>query len=118
MNPISNLNPITLPTPITAPNPAAASGQASLAVGAQGSATAGPAATATGFTQTLSNAIGSVSGLQTNADTSVAGLALNQGVDIHEAMIAMEQASLGMNLAVQVRNKAIEAYQTLINMQM
>ena len=70
------------------------------------------------FAQTLTNAIGSLSGLQTNADQATAGLALNQGVDIHQAMIAMQQASLGMSLAVQVRDKAVEAYQSLLNMQM
>ena len=70
------------------------------------------------FAQTLTNAIGSLSGLQNNADQAVSGLALNQGVDIHQAMIAMEQASLGMHLATQVRDKAVEAYQSLINMQM
>lgn len=77
-----------------------------------------PAAAASGFTQALTDAIGSVAGLQTNADQAVAGLALNQGVDIHQAMIAMEQASLGMQMAVEVRDKAVEAYQSLANMQM
>ena len=94
-------------------------------VGAPGSVQPGvptgggsPVPAADGFTQNLTNAIGNLAGLQVNADQAAAGLAQNQGVDIHQAMIAMEQASLGMNLAVQVRDKAVEAYQTLMNMQM
>lgn len=84
-----------------------------------GGAQAGdPVPAATGFSQALTSAIGSISGLQNTADQAVSGLALNQGVDIHQAMIAMEQASLGMQMAVQVRDKAVESYQSLINMQM
>jgi flagellar hook-basal body complex protein FliE len=77
----------------------------------------GAASTGDQFTQSLVNAIGNVNNLQGNADQAVAGLATNNGTDIHTAMIAMEQASLGMHLAVQVRDKAVEAYQTLMNMQ-
>ena len=49
---------------------------------------------------------------------TAAGVAANNGTDIHTAMIAMDQASLSMQLAVQVRDKGVEAYQTLLNMQM
>src|SRR5437763_439841 len=73
---------------------------------------------AAGFANTLVDAIGSLSGLQDNADHAIAGLATNGGIDIHQAMIAMDTASLGMQLATQVRNKAVEAYQSLLNMQM
>lgn len=109
MTPIYNIPAIT---PVVDP---LASGTA-----ASGGATQANGSVASGadFTQLLTNAIGSLSGLQTNADQAVAGLATNQGVDIHQAMLAMDQASLGMSLAVQVRNKAVESYQTLINMQM
>jgi flagellar hook-basal body complex protein FliE len=37
--------------------------------------------------------------------------------DIHEVMLALEQASLALQLAVQVRNKVIEAYQEISRMQ-
>ena len=77
-----------------------------------------PVPAATQFSQALTSAIGGISGLQNTSDQAIAGLALNQGVDISQAMLAMDQASLGMQLAVSVRDKAVEAYQTLINMQM
>jgi flagellar hook-basal body complex protein FliE len=80
---------------------------------ANGSASAGAA-----FTQSITDAIGSLSGAQDNADAAAAGVATNNGTDIHTAMIAMDQASLSMQLAVQVRDKGVEAYQTMLNMQM
>ena len=79
---------------------------------------AGSASAGAAFTQSISDAIGSLSGAQNNADAAVAGVADNNGTDIHTAMIAMDQASLSMQLAVQVRDKGIEAYQTMLNMQM
>ena len=38
-------------------------------------------------------------------------------VDLHQVMIAAEQAGLALQLTVQVRNKIIEAYQEISRMQ-
>jgi flagellar hook-basal body complex protein FliE len=78
----------------------------------------GSASSGAAFTQAITDAIGSLSGAQDNADAATAGVAVNDGTDIHTAMIAMDQASLSMQLAVQVRDKGVEAYQTMLNMQM
>jgi flagellar hook-basal body complex protein FliE len=40
-----------------------------------------------------------------------------QPVDIDEMMIAMERASVAMQLTLQVRNKLLEAYQEIARMQ-
>lgn len=37
--------------------------------------------------------------------------------DLHQVMIQMEKANLGLQLTVQVRNKAVEAYQEIMRMQ-
>jgi flagellar hook-basal body complex protein FliE len=37
--------------------------------------------------------------------------------DLHDVMIAMEKADISMRLAVQVRNKAVDAYQEIMRMQ-
>jgi flagellar hook-basal body complex protein FliE len=37
--------------------------------------------------------------------------------NLHEAMIAMEKADITLRFAVQVRNKAIEAYQEIMRIQ-
>jgi flagellar hook-basal body complex protein FliE len=40
-----------------------------------------------------------------------------QGVELHDLKIAMERASVAMNLTIQVRNKLLEAYQEISRMQ-
>jgi len=37
--------------------------------------------------------------------------------DIHQAMVALEQANLSMRLMIQVRNKMISAYEEIMRMQ-
>ena len=38
-------------------------------------------------------------------------------MDIHQAMVAIEQAQISFSLLLQVRNKMIEAYQQIMQMQ-
>ena len=38
--------------------------------------------------------------------------------DLHTAMIAVQKASLALELTLQVRNKAIESYQEIMRMQL
>jgi flagellar hook-basal body complex protein FliE len=40
-----------------------------------------------------------------------------QGVDVHEAMIATQKANLAFEMALAVRNKAVAAYQQVMQMQ-
>ena len=37
-------------------------------------------------------------------------------VDVHEAMIALQRADLTLQLAMQVRNKLVQAYQEVMRM--
>ncbi len=55
--------------------------------------------------------------LDTEAQSAVTGLLSGQGVEVHEAMIATQKADLQFELALQVRNKAVSAYQQLMQMQ-
>ncbi len=40
-----------------------------------------------------------------------------QPIDVHDVMIAMENASTTLQLTMQVRNKLLEAYQEIMRMQ-
>src|SRR6185295_3725517 len=71
----------------------------------------GPAAAASSFSSMLSQAVSQLDALQQTADTNVTRLAAGEPVDLHEVMISLEQSSLGLQLAMQVRNKLIDAYQ-------
>ena len=69
------------------------------------------------FGKALTEAIGSLDKLQQEADASGAQLAAGEPVELHDVMLAQEKASLSFELAVQVRNKLVEAYQDIMRMQ-
>lgn len=69
-----------------------------------------------GFGEFLKTALQEVNQLQLDADTAARELLLGR-IDMHQAMIATEKASLAMDLTIQVRNKLIEAYQEIMRMQ-
>jgi flagellar hook-basal body complex protein FliE len=71
-----------------------------------------------GFGSALSNAVTSLDRLQHEADQKAIALATGDPVELHDVMIAQDQASLGLQLAVQVRNKMVEAYQDIMRMQL
>lgn len=55
--------------------------------------------------------------LDDSAQKAVTGLLTGQGVEVHEAMIATQKADMAFELALQVRNKAVGAYQQMMSMQ-
>ena len=55
--------------------------------------------------------------LDNDAQSAVTGLLNGQGVEVHDAMIATQKSELAFQLALQVRNKAVSAYQTMMQMQ-
>jgi flagellar hook-basal body complex protein FliE len=57
------------------------------------------------------------SALDQKASQAVTGVMNGQGVEIHDALIATQKADIGFELALQVRNKAVAAYQQMMNMQ-
>jgi flagellar hook-basal body complex protein FliE len=70
-----------------------------------------------GFGKALTEAISSLDRLQQEADAGSLALASGEPVELHEVMLAQERASLSFELAVQVRNKLVEAYQDIMRMQ-
>jgi flagellar hook-basal body complex protein FliE len=65
----------------------------------------------------LKSHLAEVNHLQTSSDVAAQRLASGQDKDIHNTMIAMEKAGLALQLTMQVRNKALEAYQEIMRMQ-
>ena len=41
----------------------------------------------------------------------------DQSVEMHQVMAASEEASIALDLVVELRNKAVDAYRTIISMQ-
>jgi flagellar hook-basal body complex protein FliE len=69
------------------------------------------------FFETLQQSIDQADGAQGDAATQVAQLLNGKGADLHSAMIAVEKADLSFQLMMQVRNKIVQAYQQISNMQ-
>ncbi|HWF48093.1 MAG TPA: flagellar hook-basal body complex protein FliE [Bryobacteraceae bacterium] len=69
------------------------------------------------FQDMFSKAVNTVEGFQTEASTSVQNLLSGANEDVHTPIIATQKADLSFELFMQVRNKVISAYSTLMNMQ-
>lgn len=80
-----------------------------------GSAT-GSAAAGSGFGQALDLAVQAVDATQHSADAQLQGLASGRDVDLHGTMIALEEANIALRAMTSVRDKFVDAYQTLWNM--
>ncbi len=65
------------------------------------------------FDQLLNN-LSSVSGA---ADAALTDLALGGETDIHDVVLAAEMESITFDLAVQIRNRLVDAYQQIFRMQ-
>jgi flagellar hook-basal body complex protein FliE len=84
---------------------------------------AGVGATSTGggsgvpFAGVLQTMVQQTGAMDQKASEAVTGLLNGSGVEIHDAMIATQKANIAFELALQVRNKAVGAYQQMMSMQ-
>jgi flagellar hook-basal body complex protein FliE len=92
-------------------------GLSSAATGASSALSTGQTSQPTPFSDLLTDAVGQVNQLEEQAHAAVQGLMTGSGVDVHQAMIATQKASMAFEMALAVRNKAVQAYQQVIGMQ-
>jgi flagellar hook-basal body complex protein FliE len=91
--------PISLPRPIepiSVPSTAAAPG---------------------GFHQFLASALSQVSQSQAAADAAVSNYLAGGTQELHSTILATQNASLNLELLLQVRNKVVSAYDEIMKMQ-
>jgi len=69
------------------------------------------------FSDILNNAIEKLNDTQIKADNLAMEFLTGEVQDLHQVTIAMQEAKLSMQLAVEVRNKVVEAYQEISRMQ-
>jgi len=69
------------------------------------------------FSDMLDEAVFNVDRLQTAANQKVGSMLAGNTADVHDAMIAVQQADLSFQLMMQVRNKVVQAYQEIERMQ-
>jgi flagellar hook-basal body complex protein FliE len=71
-----------------------------------------------GFQDVFSSAIKAVEGYGQNASTSVERFLSGEGEELHQTVLATQQAELAFELFLQARNKVVSAYQEIMRMQM
>lgn len=69
------------------------------------------------FMEHLKESVKTVNEMSVTADKMATNLATGKSENIHETMLSLSQAEIGFKLMVQVRNKALEAYQEIMRMQ-
>jgi flagellar hook-basal body complex protein FliE len=69
------------------------------------------------FGSMLSDQVGQLEGLQAEASEASRALATGQATDPASVVMAVERARLGMQLASQIRTKAVEAVQDVFHTQ-
>lgn len=67
------------------------------------------------FSSSFSNGINSLNDRQKEANNAVETLASGGDISIHEVMIASQKSSLAMQMAIQVRNQMLNAYNEFKN---
>ncbi|RWR14119.1 flagellar hook-basal body complex protein FliE [Siminovitchia fortis] len=72
---------------------------------------------ANNFGDYLQNAIQEVNKLQIQSDKATSMFAEGKKINLHDVMIAGQKASISMQAALEIRNKAVEAYQEVMRMQ-
>ena len=98
--------------------PASTAGGATLSPGlSAGPSPGGSGGQGAPFSDLLTDAVGQVDQLESQAGAAVSGLMTGNGVDVHQAMIATQKADMTFEMALAVRNKAVQAYQSVIGMQ-
>jgi flagellar hook-basal body complex protein FliE len=61
--------------------------------------------------------VNKVNDLQVKADSAIQQLATGEAKNLHEVMLAVEKSGVSFQFLTQVRNKALEAYQEIMRMQ-
>lgn len=68
------------------------------------------------FGDVLKQMVEDVNSMQVAADEMQVQLATGEISDVHDVMIAVEEANVAMELMLEIRNKIIEAYQEVMRM--
>jgi len=72
---------------------------------------------AAGFGDMLSSMMNKVNQTQIAGDEAIVKLESGEAKHLHEVMIAVEEADISLRMLVQMRNKALSAYEEIMRMQ-
>ncbi len=75
------------------------------------------AAPSQGFGQMLEGLVGTVEAKTSESQALTRKVLLGDSDQLHQSVIAMQEASMAFTMMVEVRNKLVESYQELMRMQ-
>lgn len=80
--------------------------------------TGGPRATdqLASFGETLKEALQAVDGLQKESEAAQLAYARNEGVDLHDVLIKVEEAEIAFKAMMEIRHKLVDAYKEIMRM--
>ena len=78
----------------------------------------GPASKPGAFQSVLNGAIQTIEDASNDASVAVQNFLTGQNEELHTAALAVQKANITFDLGLQVRNKVVEAYQQIMQMQM
>ncbi|MBP3039459.1 flagellar hook-basal body complex protein FliE [Bacillaceae bacterium Marseille-Q3522] len=76
-----------------------------------------PAEAQKSFSAFLRDSINQVNDAQITSDQMTEKLVRGENIDLHEVLIASQKASITMQATLEIRNRAVEAYQEMMRMQ-
>ena len=71
----------------------------------------------TSFQSILGDLVREVNGLQQDASRSIEGLVTGETQNVHDVTTRMAEAGIAFDLMMEVRNKLLDAYQQILQMQ-
>ena len=109
MSPIGSVNPLNVSAPqrLDAPLP-------KIAVAPTGPTNIAPTE---GFGHMLDGLVATVAAKQDAAAATTRNVLLGNTDNLHQSVIAMQEASVAFSMMVEVRNKLVESYQELMRME-
>lgn len=72
----------------------------------------------TSFSTVLSDAINKVNDAEVNSNNKIEALIKGEDVEMHEVMLAMQEASLSLQALIEVRNNVVDAYKEISSLQL
>jgi flagellar hook-basal body complex protein FliE len=69
------------------------------------------------FGSTLTRALNEVSDARDRSGDLTQRFAAGENVELHEVMAASEEAGIALDMLIELRNKTLEAYRTVMSMQ-
>ena len=70
------------------------------------------------FAETLKGYLNEVGALEKTAELQIQGLANGEITNVHQVMLAVEEANVALDLLIQIRNRLLEAYKELTSTSM